>query len=282
MAKRKADEPDSDIDVSSTDDSDNEVEVPEETVDVDFDFFDLNADVDFHATKTFLRQLFGDDSSLFDVSALADLILAKNAVGTTIKTDGKESDPFAMLLVVNLSENIGKGCVKQVVDYVVQKTAPNTEFLLILKKLLAKDAKLKTGLIFSERLINMPVEVVPPMYRMLVEEMELADEHYDYFLVVSKIYKLVAANIEDDEKKAKKKKVVDHVDEFDYFHHEDEVLESHALYHGRYDYTHNKQETDSRRVFTEYGIDPKLSVILVDRAGLEKAVPEMVEKFPPF
>lgn len=34
------------------------------------------------------------------------------------------------------------------------------------------NAERHTGWIFSERLINMPVEVVPPMYRMLAEEMQ--------------------------------------------------------------------------------------------------------------
>lgn len=302
MGKRRVEEEsDSDIDVSSTD-SENEQEQDEqqeeeEIVNVDFDFFDLNPEVDFHATKTFLRQLFGDDCNMFDISALADLILTKNSVGTTIKTEGTESDPFALLSVINLTENLGQPSIKSLVDYFLQKTSQNTEFNIILKKLLSEgkttkssSKQLKVGLIISERMINMPVEVVPPMYKMLLTEMEKAEDahdkyEFDYFLVVSKIYHMVAAIVQEEtsDKKSKKKKVpAEKVVESDYFHYEDIILEQNAKYFGSYSYNHTHQETDSRRVFTEYGIDPKLSLILLDKEGLRKSVPEMEEKFPPF
>lgn len=312
MGKRKVQEDnDSDIDVSSTD-SETELEVQpqgeqgvgaeeeEETVDVDFDYFDLNPSVDFHATKTFLTQLFGDDANSFDISALADLILQENSVGTTIKTDGKESDPFAILSVINLNENLTKPCIKQLCDYIFKKTAANSEFNIILKKLLSKSKttsntsqkELRVGLIVSERMINMPVEVVPPMYKMLLEEMSKDEDanqrhEFDYFLVISKIYHLVAANevSEEEELKSKSKKNKKSQTkqvEMDYFHYEDIVLEANSSYKGVYNYTNQNQETDSRRVFTEYGIDPKLSLILLDRESLEKSVPEMEQKFPPF
>ncbi|KAF3990947.1 hypothetical protein FT663_00883 [Candidozyma haemuli var. vulneris] len=303
MSKRRNEE-DSDIDVSSTDESDNSdvesqkgnEEEMEEVVNVDFDYFDLNPEVDFHATKTFLRQLFGDDATQFDISSLADMILTKNSVGTTIKTEGIEGDPFALLSVINLTDNAEKPCIKAVVDYILEKTKGDNEFNLILKKLLApgkttKDQtkQLKVGWVVSERMINMPVEVVPPMYKMLSEEMEKAEDahekyEFDYFLVVSKIYKMVSstADEEDDNAPKKKKKGTAQVEEFDYFHYEDLVLEENAKYHKHYKYTNHLQETDSRRVFTEYGIDPRLSVLLLDKKGLAKSIPEMAEKFPPF
>lgn len=307
MAKRRADEPeDSDIDVSSTD-SENELEDEqqqgeegEDIINVDFDYFDLNPDVDFHAIKNFLRQLFGDDATTFDVSSLADLILTKNSVGTTIKTEGIESDPFAILSVINMTENINKPCLKTVVDYVLQKTSKNLEFNLMLRKLLeSKDQKatgssksLKVGLIISERMINMPVEVVPPMYKMLLEEMTKAEDahekyEFDYFLVISKVYKLVSAKVQDAEapQKSKKKKVATNEPvpvEMDYFHYEDMVLEENAKYFATYDYNEARQDTDSRRVFTDYGIDPKLSLILIDKNKLAESIPQMEEKFPPF
>lgn len=297
MSKRRND---SDIDVSSTDESGNESDSgdhnEEEIVNVDFDYFDLDGNVDFHATKNFLRQLFGDDANDIDVSGLADLILKENSIGTTIKTDGKESDPFAMLSVVNVTENLEKPAIKKVVSYLLEKTKPTSEVNLILRKLLAPrkaaDTRaLKTGWIFSERLINMPVETVPPMYKMLLEEMEKAENShtnfdFDYFLVVSRVYKMVRANVEDpeaDSKQAKKRKnASEPVEEFDYFHYEDMVLEEHSKYHAHYPYTNSNQDTDSRRVFFEYGIDPHLSVILLDKKAMANIVPEMELKFPPF
>ncbi|RCK63778.1 Protein BCP1 [Candida viswanathii] len=301
MAKRKVEEEsDSDIDVSSTDSESEETPVQpqqdeemEETVNVDFDFFDLNPSVDFQATKNFLRQLLGDDSSEFNLSGLADLILTDHSVGTSIKTEGVESDPFALLSVVNLSANLTNPVVKKLVEYVLGKTKNKTEFNIMLKKLLGVDEKkkLKTGLIVSERFINMPVEVVPPMYRMLLEEMEKAEDahesyEFDYFLIISRVYQLVdpVEQEDPDSNKAKKKKISTSEPkaiEMDYFHMEDQVLEEYANYKGVFEYSNeNKQETDSRRVFTEYGIDPKLSLILIDKDNLAKAVVEMANQFP--
>ena len=68
----------------------------------------------------------------------------------------------------------------------------------------------------------------------------------------------------------------------DYFHYEDLVLEANSIHHGYYPYTHVSQETDSRRVFTEYGLDPQLSLILLSKDQLQKSVGEMEAKFPPF
>lgn len=302
MGKRRVEEEDSDIDVSSTDSENEEVEQneapeEEELVNVDFDFFDLNPEVDFHATKNFLRQLFGDDAGSFDILGLANLVLAENSVGTTIKTDGKESDPFALLSVINLSDNLANSSIKKVTDYILKKTSKQLEFNLMLKKLFqsgksTKDSskQLKVGLIVSERMINMPVEVVPPMYKMLVEEMAKADDahekyEFDYFLIISKVYQLVNATIEDDDDKQKSKKkkpAAEEQVEMDYFHYEDMVLEQNSAYKGVYAYTEIKQETDSRRVFTEYGIDPKLSLMLLEKDKLAACVPLMEEQFPPF
>ncbi|KAI5949777.1 BCP1 [Candida theae] len=308
MSKRQI-ESDSDIDVSSTDESDNELghqgnggdrDVDmQETVNVDFDFFDLNPDVDFHALKNFLRQLFGDDHGEFDTSGIADLILAKNGVGTTIKTEGQESDPYALLSVFSISNNLTQPSVKQLVEYVLKQTRNKLEFNVTLKKLLqpntsgSSTSSPKVGLIVSERLINMPIEVVPPMYKMLSEEMQKADNanerfNFDYFLIISKVYQLVDAvekdDVDDDDvtNKGKKRKTGDQKPaEFDYFHLEDQILEANATYKGVFDYKNkNQQETDSRRVFTDYGIDPKLSIILISKDNLAKSVTEMEQQFP--
>ncbi|EMG49442.1 hypothetical protein G210_5781 [Candida maltosa Xu316] len=313
MGKRKVDnESDSDIDVSSTDSESEETprqqqqgddEEMEETVDVDFDFFDLNPAVDFHATKNFLRQLFGDDNAEFNISEIADLILRENSIGTSIKTDGKESDPFALLSVINMTNNLTNPGIKKLVEYVLLKTKNKTEFNIMLKKLLTignttnNTKKLKTGLIISERLINMPVEVIPPMYKMLLDEMEKAEDahenyEFDYFLIISRVYQLVdpVEQADEDEdrtnSKNKKKKKISTSEpkpiEMDYFHMEDQILEENANYRGVFEYNNeNKQETDSRRVFTEYGIDPKLSLILIDKDSLAKSVIEMEQQFPP-
>lgn len=71
-------------------------------LDVEFEWFDPE-EIDFHGLKALLRQLFDVDNQLFDLSALANLIIAQTAtVGSTVKVDGKAEDPFAFMSVVNM------------------------------------------------------------------------------------------------------------------------------------------------------------------------------------
>jgi len=74
-------------------------------LDVDFEFFDPQPAIDFHGLKSLSRQLFDLDAQLFDLSALADLILSQPTLGSTVKCDGNESDPFAFLTVLNLHQH---------------------------------------------------------------------------------------------------------------------------------------------------------------------------------
>lgn len=70
-------------------------------VNVDFDFFDPQ-EIDFLALKRLLAQLFQADTELLYIHELAELILSQPLVGTTVKTDGRESDPYAILTVLNM------------------------------------------------------------------------------------------------------------------------------------------------------------------------------------
>ena len=74
-------------------------------LDVEFEWFDPQPDIDYHGIKSLLTQLFDVDAQLFDLSALTDLILAQPLLGSTVKVDGKETDPYAFLSVINLQEH---------------------------------------------------------------------------------------------------------------------------------------------------------------------------------
>jgi hypothetical protein len=101
MPKRKelGTEDPSIVDEEGSDDEDLEM------LDVDFEFFEFKPDIDFHGLKSLCRQLFDIDAQLFDLSALVDLILSQTAIGSTIKCDGIESDPYAFLTILNLKEH---------------------------------------------------------------------------------------------------------------------------------------------------------------------------------
>jgi hypothetical protein len=74
-------------------------------LDVEFEWFDPQAEHDFHGLKTLVRQLLDVDGQLFDLGALVDLILAQPLLGSTVKVDGNETDPYAFLTVLNLHEH---------------------------------------------------------------------------------------------------------------------------------------------------------------------------------
>jgi protein BCP1 len=72
---------------------------------VDFEFFSPQAAWDFHGLKVLLRQLFDADAQLMDLSALAELIIEQPTLGSTVKVESNETDPYAFLTVLNLKEH---------------------------------------------------------------------------------------------------------------------------------------------------------------------------------
>src|SRR6202035_3353046 len=91
-------------------------------VNVEFEWFNMKPDIDFHGIKNLLRQLFDVDSQLFDLSALTDLILSQPTIGSTVKVDGEETDPYAFLTIINMYEHREKPVVKELTKYLVEKS----------------------------------------------------------------------------------------------------------------------------------------------------------------
>lgn len=238
-------------------------------VNVDFEWFDPNPAVDFHGLKTLLRQLFDVDNQLFDLSELADLILSQPLLGSTVKVDGAETDPYAFLTVLNLETHKDKKVMRDLAAYLSSK-APG----------LLPAAPAQIGLILTERFINMPHEIVPPMYTMLMEEMQWAvDEKEPYafthYLVLSRVYTEVTSSLKAGGQPPSKKNKAAKVDnETFYFHTEDEVLHQHALGHTVFDYDTPVDEgaSDSRRAFQEMGVKPQGHLTLIEAAKFAGAV----------
>lgn len=82
----------------------------EDILDVDFEFFDPQPATDFHGLKSLCRQLFDLDAQLFDLSELVDLILSQPLLGSTVKCNGADSDPYAFLTVLNLYQHKVSRC----------------------------------------------------------------------------------------------------------------------------------------------------------------------------
>ncbi|KAE8350684.1 protein bcp1 [Aspergillus coremiiformis] len=284
MGKRK-ELKDNDVQMGGTDprvDSD-ESDEDMDIVNVDFEWFDPQP-IDFHGLKILLRQLFESDAQLFDMSAVADMILAQPLLGSTVKVDGNESDPYAFLTVLNLQEHKEKPVIKDLIAYLQRKASANSS-LAPLAQLLSQTPVPPIGLILTERLINMPPEVVPPMYTMLMEEIAWAVQDkepytFSHYLLLSKTYEEVESKLdmEDSRPQKKKKKSGGKAEKF-YFHPEDEVLEKHARCFGSIEYTHTHDDghSDSKRAFQELGIRTKGSLMLFDADKLDGAINEMKE-----
>jgi protein BCP1 len=66
--------------------------------------------------------------------------------------------------------------IKSLTEYFISKANSNIALRTLLEDALAPSSHTHVGLILSERLINMPVQIVPPMYKMLVDEIKWANE----------------------------------------------------------------------------------------------------------
>jgi protein BCP1 len=254
-------------------------------VNVEFEWFNFKPDIDFHGLKTLLRQLLDVDSQLFDLSALADLILSQPTVGSTVKVDGEETDAYAFLTILNMHEHRGKPAMKALIDYILEKSK-TTEGLAPLASLIPGA---QVGLVLAERLINVPSEISPPMYGMLIDEIEAAVEdkepyEFTHYLILSKTYHEIASALDQEEKpRTKKNKVAKNSRETFYFHPEDEVLQKHALAFGTYEYTKDEGDgmADSKRAFSEMGIKGQGSLILIEASKFEGAVKAISEYLSP-
>jgi protein BCP1 len=257
-------------------------------LDVEFEWFDPNPEIDFHGIKSLLSQLFDVDAQALDMSAITDLILSQPLLGSTVKVDGQDTDAYAFLSILNLQQHAEKPFVAQMIRYLATRAASNLS-LAPLSSLLTQNPIPPIGLILSDRLINCPSEVVPPMYSMLLEEIEWAIQEkepysFTHYLILSKTYTEIQSRLNAEESRPKKKqKAAGGAFETMYFHPEDEILEKHAMCTGGYDYATTRDEgsSDSKRAFQEMGIKPQSHVVLIESSKFKDAVTAVADYLKP-
>jgi protein BCP1 len=247
-------------------------------VNVDFELFNYDSQIDFHGIKTLLRQLFDADAQLFDLSALSEMIVEQNTIGSTCKVDDKANDAYAFLTVLNLQEHRAKPAIAQLIDYLTERAKSNDDLAAKVPELLASDKHV--GLVMAERLLNMPAEVIPPMWSCLIDEIEAAVEdkepyEFSHYLLVSRTYREVASSLDQGERKQKKAR---EDSELQYFHPEDEEMRKHAVASGTFDYTKEGEAVaDSKRAFQEMGIKPCGLMMLIEAKKFQRAVQGIAE-----
>jgi protein BCP1 len=247
-------------------------------VNVDFELFNYDPQIDFHGVKTLLRQLFDTDAQLFDLSGLSDLIVEQNTIGSTCKVDDKANDAYAFLTVLNLHEHRAKPPVAQLIEYLTERAKTDDGLAGAVPELLASDKHV--GLVLAERLLNMPAEVIPPMWTCMIDEIEAAVEdkepyEFSHYLVVSRTYREVASSLDLSERRQKKAR---EETSLQYFHPEDEEMRKHAAASGTYDFTKEGESVaDSKRAFQEMGIKPCGMMMLIEAKKFQGAVQAITE-----
>lgn len=211
------------------------------------------------------------------MSALADLVLSQPTIGSTVKVDGKATDAYAMVTVLNVAEHAQKEPMKDIAKYLIQKSQTNDSLSAIPPLI---EGSKQVGLIFSERLINVPSEIAPPLYSMLIEEVEAAVEdkepyEFSHYLIVSKTYQEIESTLDVEDRRRKKAR--EEASTY-YFHPEDEVFQKHALAYGSFSYTREEEAVvDSKRAFQEMGIKAFGHMILIEAGNFQNAVKAVQE-----
>jgi protein BCP1 len=289
MPKRKQDADSEDAD-SSTETSDVDL------IDVAFEFFDPNPKIDYQAIKRLLSQLFQHDSENLDMHELTELILSQPTVGTTIKTDGIESDPYALMTVLNMHLHHKNVAMRAVANYllaIASKHDPNLHSTL---EALFSQSESHVGLVLCERLRNMPVQVIPPMYRMLADEVRwaVADQEpytFTHIIILSRVYHLseeeelalansaltrpTASGSGNSPKRARKMKQVDSrttterpQDGIYSFHPEDVILSKYASHCLTYPYQAPPPSlVEEQRTRESFGLDIRGRIFLIEGGG---------------
>ncbi|KAI4357614.1 hypothetical protein L6164_001553 [Bauhinia variegata] len=176
-----------------SDSSDSEFEG---VVQADFSFFDPKPG-DFHGVKTLL-QTYLDDKQ-WDLSGFVDLILEQSTVGTVVKIEDDEDEGlFGLVSALNLWSYREKRCMMELKDFLLQ-VCQEKDRVDQLRLLLGEQAY-NVGLLVSQRVVNLPPQLLPHLYDALFDEVSWATEdepteelrksfQFRHYIILSKIYK---------------------------------------------------------------------------------------------
>ena len=236
-------------------------------VEIKFELFNM-AEADYHSIKQYLGNLFGAGDHGVDCVALTSFIVEDLAdhLGTCVKTDGEESDPFGFisgfplsLFLTNESANI------------LSSTILNSISKYLKEKCKAFDAEgffaePKNVLIFQERLINVPSTIAAPLYRQFLDDWVMAaseKELIDKFLklknvlIITPTYREVVSNLDRElglQEDPTKFGVTS--TETNFYYEEAEFLSRFSSNSFAFSVNTGHETSDSRRAFSDVGIEP--------------------------
>ncbi|XP_043707732.1 protein BCCIP homolog isoform X2 [Telopea speciosissima] len=167
-----------------------------ETIKADFAFFDPKPN-DFHGVKILLQTYL--DNKQWDLRGFVDLILAQTTVGTVVKLEDAEDDGlFSVVTALNLGQYKDNRCFMELKEYLLE-VCQEKNVLGKLRLILGEEAS-NVGLLVSQRVVNLPPQLLPPLYDALFDEVSWATEdepteelrdsfRFKFYLVLTRIYK---------------------------------------------------------------------------------------------
>ncbi|KAI9324138.1 p21-C-terminal region-binding protein-domain-containing protein [Zopfochytrium polystomum] len=248
-------------------------------IDVDFDFQDISQ-IDFHGLKSLIRQAFvgTEVAETVDLSGIADAIIengANGGVGTVVKVDDA-TDPYAVMTVLSFKNH--KALLDPLSNMLIARSRQSSSNTTLESLLAGKHV----AYLVNERLVNMPPQVVPDLFRLLLDELKKRKSTIAYLLIISKTYMEVAPSVSDDDDandsapKKKKKKTKAEKSPVFCIQVEDEIFQEHSVMSFELPISREKKDgPSSGGSLTEAGIIPGRRVLLVEMSKADTIMNQM-------
>lgn len=263
---------DTDTDLCENSDSDSDSDSASE-VEIKFELFNM-AESDYHSIKQYLTSSFGSGEHGVDLVGLTSFLVEALAdhLGTCIKTDGETSDPFGFASGFPVSFAPAESCLKSFEAFIRQKCIafPSDEFFSCKENVI----------LFQERLINVPGSVAAPLYRQFLDDWRMAaSEEPAHFakpknvLIIAPTYKEIVSQLD------RELGLKEDTSKFDcassetcFYYEEAEFLTKFATKFFDYVVNTGHETSDSRRAFSENGIEPGRRAFLLSWPNFIKFV----------
>ena len=201
---------DDDANEASADDEDEQVSSEDSDDDSDDDGiltvnfeFDAIQEKDYHGMKGLLEKGAWNQVNTSDV---ADALVKQINVGSTLKIDDGSEVVYGIISTLNVgvlkSPSVNAMCT------FLQRACKDTTTSTLLSSILQPKqlASEPLGLVVSERYVNMPADVAPALYQLLLNDLkEAKSDQYKHVLMVSKCY-VEEAKANKKKKKGKKRR----------------------------------------------------------------------------
>jgi protein BCP1 len=140
----------------------------DEIVNVEFEFTDPLPDDQFAVRPLLLKLL---DTQSFDCVDMSRLVCEQASVGTMLKVDGGAA-PLAFVSALSMRRHAATTSMKQLRAFII--AASPTDAAKTALRTLLDDKQKNVGLLLASRLVNTPLEVVPPLYVSLKDDIAWA------------------------------------------------------------------------------------------------------------